>query len=161
MLLVTLFCVMGSYFWFITQLCKLWLWHMSRFSTLSSGGSPSASPSGSLSGYVVFAPGAAAHSCGWPDAGFDYSASRSQQPAQANGVQLFQRSRTHRDKTSLLTGGLGRQAVVTPAGEGEHPLCGFFPMTNIKDLALLFGILCFPLFACHSVLYAWKRHTKC
>ncbi|MEQ2232531.1 hypothetical protein ILYODFUR_012430 [Ilyodon furcidens] len=92
---------------------------MSGFSTLSSGGSPSASPSDSLSGCVVFPPGAAAHSRGWPDAGFDYSASRSQQPAQANGVQLFQRSRTHWDITSLLTGGPGRQAVVTPAGEGN------------------------------------------
>lgn len=41
-----------------TQLCKLWPWHMSRFSTRSCGGSSS----GSLSGAAVDAPGAAAQS---------------------------------------------------------------------------------------------------
>lgn len=95
-----------------TQLCKLWLWHMSRFSTRFCGGSPSGSLSGSRG---VQSPSSCTElgpiRC-WPDC----SASRSQ-PTQANGVQLFFFPGIWGswDQTLLLTGSPGRQAAVTTA----------------------------------------------
>lgn len=111
-------------------------------------------------GSVAFAPGAAAHSHGWPYAGFDCSASRSQQPAQANGVQLFQRSRTHGDKTSLLTGGPGRQAVVTPAGKGNTLSVAFLSWQILKtwpdSLAASASLYLHAILCCKCIRQEYK-----
>lgn len=135
-----------------TQLCKLWLWHMSRFSTRFCGGSPSGSLSGSRG---VQSPSSCTElgpiRC-WPDC----SASRSQ-PTQANGVQLFLFSRDLGLMGSNIAAnrqprqaGSGHHST-GPWARGKHPHCGF-PLTNIKDLAFSFGHFCYPLFVCHFVV---------
>lgn len=92
-----------------TQLCKLWLWHMSRFSTRFCGGSPS----GSLSGSRGVRSQSSCTESGpihcWPDC----SASRSQ-PTQANGVQLFSRD------LRLLGSNIAVNRRPRQAGSGHH-----------------------------------------
>lgn len=93
-----------------TQLCKLRLWHMSRFSARSHEWFRER-----FSWRLLFQ--AAAKNCGpvlrWPDC----SASRSR-PTQPNRVQIFFSSAGISgfwDQTLLLTGGPSRRAAVTTA----------------------------------------------
>lgn len=133
-----------------TQLCKLRLWHMSRFSARSHEWFRERFPWRLLVQ-------AAAENCGpvlrWPDC----SASRSQ-PTPPNRVQIFfffcwvlglLGSNTAANRRPQQAGS-GHHST-GPWARGKHPPCGFPLLTNIKDLVLVFGRFC-TLFVHHFIL---------
>lgn len=133
-----------------TQLCKLWWWHMLRFSARFSGGSLS----GSLSDSRGVCSWAAAQNRGQSTADTTVLLPEVNQLRQTE----FSFSRDLRLLGSnIVANRRPRQAgsghhSTGPRARGKHPPCGCALLTNIKDLAFPFGHFWFPLFACHFLV---------